>query len=49
MVMILHVLYWQVIKSGTTSRAPDCFVRIPRRVNIADGGQILTFTVDGQG
>jgi E3 ubiquitin-protein ligase EDD1 len=39
----------QVIKSGTTSRAPDCFVRIPRRVNIADGGQILTFTVDGQG
>ncbi|XP_069676360.1 E3 ubiquitin-protein ligase UBR5 isoform X2 [Periplaneta americana] len=39
----------QVIKSGTTSRAPDCFQRIPRRVNIAEGGQILTITVDGQG
>ncbi|XP_067014137.2 E3 ubiquitin-protein ligase UBR5 isoform X4 [Anabrus simplex] len=39
----------QIIKSGTTSRAPDCFQRIPRRVNIAEGGQILTVTVDGQG
>lgn len=39
----------QVIKSGTTSRAPDCFQRIPRRVNIPEGGQILTITVDGQG
>ncbi|KAK7870183.1 hypothetical protein R5R35_012737 [Gryllus longicercus] len=39
----------QVIKSGTTSRAPDCFQRIPRRVNISEGGQILTITVDGQG
>ncbi|PSN30861.1 hypothetical protein C0J52_20667 [Blattella germanica] len=34
----------QVIKSGTTSRAPDCFQRIPRRVNIGEGGQILTIT-----
>lgn len=39
----------QVIKSGTTSRAPDCFQRIPRSVNIAEGGVILTITVDGQG
>nr|CAD7394223.1 unnamed protein product [Timema cristinae] len=39
----------QAIKSGTTSRAPDCFQRIPRRVNIPEGGQILTITVDGLG
>nr|CAD7453418.1 unnamed protein product [Timema tahoe] len=39
----------QAIKSGNTSRAPDCFQRIPRRVNIPEGGQILTITVDGLG
>ncbi|XP_046991563.1 E3 ubiquitin-protein ligase UBR5 [Schistocerca americana] len=39
----------QVIKSGATSRAPDCFQRFPRRVNVAEGGQILTLTVDGIG
>ncbi|KAG8228758.1 hypothetical protein J437_LFUL008199 [Ladona fulva] len=39
----------QVIKSGTTARVPDCFQRTPRRVNIAEGGQILAVTVDGLG
>ncbi|XP_063230682.1 E3 ubiquitin-protein ligase UBR5 isoform X3 [Bacillus rossius redtenbacheri] len=39
----------QVIKAGATSRAPDCFQRIPRRVSIPEGGQILTVAVDGQG
>uniref|UniRef100_A0A1B6DHC7 HECT-type E3 ubiquitin transferase n=1 Tax=Clastoptera arizonana TaxID=38151 RepID=A0A1B6DHC7_9HEMI len=40
----------QVLKTNTTSRAPDCFQRTPRRVNLAEGnGQILTIAVDGQG
>ncbi|XP_075236131.1 E3 ubiquitin-protein ligase hyd isoform X1 [Lycorma delicatula] len=40
----------QVIKTNTTSRAPDCFQRTPRRVNIPESsGQLLTVAVDGQG
>ncbi|XP_046667814.1 E3 ubiquitin-protein ligase UBR5 isoform X3 [Homalodisca vitripennis] len=40
----------QVIKTNTTSRAPDCFQRTPRRINIAEnGGHILAIAVDGQG
>ena len=33
------------------SRAPDCFQRTPRRVNIADGSSenLLTIATDGQG
>lgn len=41
----------QVIKSSVNSRAPDCFQRTPRRVNIAEGANesILTISTDGQG
>ncbi|XP_044752441.1 E3 ubiquitin-protein ligase UBR5 isoform X3 [Coccinella septempunctata] len=40
----------QVIKSGSTSRAPDCFQKTPRRVQIPENGsQILTIAVDPQG
>ncbi|XP_017768727.1 PREDICTED: E3 ubiquitin-protein ligase UBR5 isoform X3 [Nicrophorus vespilloides] len=40
----------QVLKSSATFRAPDCFQRTPRRIQISDaGGQILTIAVDGQG
>lgn len=41
---------FQVIKSSSTSRVPDCFQRTPKRVQISEnGGQILTIAVDGQG
>lgn len=39
----------QVVKSGSSIRIPDCFQRLPRRVTLADPGQILAFAVDGQG
>ena len=39
----------QVVKSGSSIRIPDCFQRLPRRVTLADPGQILAFSVDGQG
>ncbi|XP_054273224.1 E3 ubiquitin-protein ligase UBR5 isoform X2 [Macrosteles quadrilineatus] len=40
----------QVVKTNTTSRAPDCFQRTPRRINMTEnGGHILTIAVDGQG
>ncbi|XP_034947480.1 E3 ubiquitin-protein ligase hyd isoform X2 [Chelonus insularis] len=41
----------QVVKSSVNSRAPDCFQRTPRRVNIADGTNesLLTVSTDGQG
>ena len=34
-----------------SSRAPDCFQRTPRRINIAEGSNenILTIATDGQG
>ncbi|KAK6633415.1 hypothetical protein RUM44_004018 [Polyplax serrata] len=40
----------QVLKSNSTSRSPDCFQRVPKKVNIPESaGQILTLTIDGQG
>lgn len=40
----------QVLKSNSTSRSPDCFQRVPKKVNIPESsGQILALTVDGQG
>lgn len=40
----------QIIKSSSTSRAPDCFQKTPRRIQITDNGaQILTITVDNHG
>ena len=39
----------QVVKSGSSLRIPDCFQRLPRRVSLADPGQILAFSVDAQG
>nr|XP_031849236.1 E3 ubiquitin-protein ligase UBR5 [Nomia melanderi] len=41
----------QVIKSSMNPRAPDCFQRTPRRVNIVEGSvdNILTIATDGQG
>ncbi|OXU30332.1 hypothetical protein TSAR_012971 [Trichomalopsis sarcophagae] len=40
-----------VMKSSMSSRAPDCFQRTPRRVNIAEGSSenLLTIATDGQG
>ncbi|XP_014221919.1 E3 ubiquitin-protein ligase hyd isoform X2 [Trichogramma pretiosum] len=40
-----------VIKSSMSSRAPDCFQRTPRRVNIMEGANenLLTIATDGQG
>ncbi|XP_012151178.2 E3 ubiquitin-protein ligase hyd isoform X2 [Megachile rotundata] len=41
----------RVIKSSMNPRAPDCFQRTPRRVNIVEGSNdnILTIATDGQG
>ncbi|XP_076757311.1 E3 ubiquitin-protein ligase hyd isoform X2 [Xylocopa sonorina] len=41
----------QVIKSSMNPRAPDCFQRTPRRVNIVEGSNdsILSIATDGQG
>ncbi|XP_066593371.1 E3 ubiquitin-protein ligase UBR5-like isoform X2 [Prorops nasuta] len=41
----------QVVKSSMNPRAPDCFQRTPRRVNIVEGSNdsILTIATDGQG
>ncbi|XP_043261279.1 E3 ubiquitin-protein ligase UBR5 isoform X2 [Colletes gigas] len=41
----------QVIKSSMNPRAPDCFQRTPRRVNIVEGSNdsILTIATDGRG
>ncbi|XP_076647638.1 E3 ubiquitin-protein ligase hyd isoform X1 [Halictus rubicundus] len=41
----------QVIKSSMNPRAPDCFQRTPRRVNIVEGStdNILTIATNGQG
>ncbi|XP_014208162.1 E3 ubiquitin-protein ligase UBR5 isoform X2 [Copidosoma floridanum] len=40
-----------VMKSSMNSRAPDCFQRTPRRINIAEGSSdnLLTIAADGQG
>lgn len=39
-----------MIKSSSTFRVPDCFQRIPRRVQISENsGQILTIAIDSQG
>lgn len=43
------LLNFQVVKSGSSIRIPDCFQRQPRRVLLAEPGQILTFSVDSQG
>ena len=38
------------MKANATSRVPDCFQKLPRRVNIPENGsQILSIAVDGQG
>ncbi|CAL1688637.1 unnamed protein product [Lasius platythorax] len=41
----------QVIKSSLNPRAPDCFQRTPRRVNIMESSNdsLLTISIDGQG
>ncbi|XP_068992895.1 E3 ubiquitin-protein ligase UBR5 isoform X2 [Neodiprion pinetum] len=41
----------QVIKSPLSSRAPDCFQRTPRRVNLVESSNenLLTISTDGQG
>ncbi|KAK9719267.1 HECT-domain (ubiquitin-transferase) [Popillia japonica] len=40
----------QVLKSTATFRAPDCFQKTPRKIQISDtAGQILTIAVDAQG
>lgn len=41
----------QVIKPSMNSRAPDCFQRTPRRVNIPESANenLLTIAIDGQG
>lgn len=41
----------QVIKSSLNPRAPDCFQRTPRRVNIVESSNdsLLTISTDGQG
>lgn len=40
----------QVLKSSATFRAPDCFQKTPRRINLPENsGQILTLAVDSQG
>lgn len=40
----------QVLRSTATFRAPDCFQRTPRKIQIPDtNGQILTLTIDTQG
>ncbi|XP_076167114.1 E3 ubiquitin-protein ligase hyd isoform X4 [Ptiloglossa arizonensis] len=41
----------QVIKTSMNPRAPDCFQRTPRRVNIVEGSNdsILTIATDGRG
>ncbi|XP_022901003.2 E3 ubiquitin-protein ligase hyd isoform X2 [Onthophagus taurus] len=40
----------QVLKSTATFRAPDCFQKTPRKIQISDNsGQILTVAVDAQG
>lgn len=38
------------MKANATSRVPDCFQKLPRRINIPENGsQILSLAVDGQG
>ncbi|XP_055716882.1 E3 ubiquitin-protein ligase hyd isoform X7 [Phlebotomus papatasi] len=44
----------QVMKSANTSRGPDCFQKIPRRIVLstqqqANGSQLLTLAVDSKG
>lgn len=49
-VLTLSVIFSQVMKANATSRVPDCFQKLPRRVNIPENGsQILSIAVDGQG
>lgn len=41
---------FQVMKANATSRVPDCFQKLPRRINIPENGsQILSLAIDGQG
>lgn len=44
-------MFLQVIKSSLNPRAPDCFQRTPRRVNIMESSNdsLLTISIDGQG
>ncbi|CAB3359067.1 Hypothetical predicted protein [Cloeon dipterum] len=45
---LLRVDELQVIKSGATSRSPDCFQKTPRKINIPDSNQILAVAIDNQ-
>lgn len=38
------------MKANATSRVPDCFQKLPRRINIPENGsQILSLAIDGLG
>lgn len=39
----------QIVKSGSATRVPECFQKIPKRINVSEIGVILAISVDGQG
>ena len=41
---ILHPL--QLVKGVSAPRNPDCFQKVPKKVNVAENGQVLAVSVD---
>ena len=39
----------QVVKTAGGPRSPDCFQRLPKKVGVAENGQIETVTADPEG
>lgn len=38
-----------VVKGSSAPRMPDCFQRLPKKITVAENGQIITVTVDNEG
>ena len=38
-----------VVKGSSAPKVPDCFQRYPKKITVAENGQILTVTVDNHG
>lgn len=48
--LIIKIVFSKVLKSNATFRAPDCFQKTPRRIQLPEhGGHILTIAVDVHG
>ena len=46
---ILRKVDLMLVKGNQAPRVPDCFQKIPKKITVAENGQILAVSVDNQG